>query len=376
MPVGYIGRIFQPRFVGTKKSCDRGRGGRSSSMASRFTLLALVFGSGLAGVAFCATETGCATSRQDFAGEDDAGPATGQFVPTESVPDGDPYANDPPLQWCGPKGGASAPKPPTGTDACPSDKNKPGCACDSVGQQAACWTGLRANRSLGSCKDGVTTCTQLGENTRGWGPCEGQILPDKGETKGPSACKCFSKGQWKIDNLIACTLDYGGGSFYMVSTVIDKVSGKPKCDDVTGGPPPPARPSQPWSTSTLTADCAGTYELCYEIKAGSVTAPSPSDCSLTRVCQTVDYLTADVAQPLPALPSWVGNPACVNDVRATGGYGEMTVKGVSVRCDAIDDGKGAPEVFLRLGYCPERCAGNTTLPECKLCKGQGGDGQF
>ena len=54
----------------------------------------------------------------------------------------------------------------------------------------------------------------------------------------------------------------------------------------------------------------------------------------------------------------------------------MTVKGVSVRCDAIDDGKGAPEVFLRLGYCPERCAGNTTLPECKLCNGQGGDGQF
>ena len=31
---------------------------------------------------------------------------------TAEAPDEDPYANDPPPKWCGPKGGPAAPPPP------------------------------------------------------------------------------------------------------------------------------------------------------------------------------------------------------------------------------------------------------------------------
>jgi hypothetical protein len=318
------------------------------------------------------------SSRSTFAGEEDAGGGepTGEFAPTEPAPEVDPYANDPAPKWCGPKDGAKPPPTPTGTESCPSDKNKPGCACDDVGKKAACWTGLRANRGLGVCKDGVTTCRQLDENTKGWGPCEGQVLPTKGETQGKNACKCFSAGQWKLDNVVPCTLDYGNVS-YIVSTVIDSTTGKPKCPEYTpGAPPPPPMPPSPWSGASLEVDCAGEYELCYEIKAGDVNKPLASDCSLTKVCQKAKYLTAGVEQTLGTLPAWVAtDTACVAEWRAKGGYGEMTVKGLSVRCDAIDDGSGNPYMFLRVGYCPEKCSTNPALPECKTCQ-QGGNGQF
>ena len=324
-------------------------------------------------VAACGT-----TTRSTFASEDEAdgGATTGEFAPTEPAPEVDPYANDPAPKWCGPTSGSKPPPTPTGTEACPSDKNKPGCACDVVGKTAACWTGLRANRSLGVCKDGVTTCRQLDENTKGWGPCEGQVLPTKGETQGKDACKCFSEGQWKLDNVVPCTLDYGNVS-YIVSTVIDSATGKPKCPEYTPGAlPPPALPPSPWSGASLKVDCAGEYELCYEIKAGDVNKPTASDCSLAKVCQKAKYLTAGVEQPLGSLPAWVAtDTACVAQWRAKGGYGEMTVKGLSVRCDAIDDGSGNPYMFLRVGYCPEKCSVTPSLPECKTCQ-QGGNGQF
>jgi hypothetical protein len=337
----------------------------------------LLFASVLVGSATFVAACGTTPSRASFATEDpDASAPASDFGPTEPPPQEDVYAHDPPPKWCGPKNGSKPPPAPGGTEACPSDKNKPGCACDTVGAKAACWTGLRANRGLGVCKDGVTTCKQLDETTRGWGPCEGQVLPVKGETHGKDACKCFSQGQWKIDNVVPCTIDYGNAA-YIVSTVIDGTTGKAKCPDQTPGAlPPPPKPSSSWSTASLNVDCAGQYELCYEIKAGDVNKPSPSDCSLAKVCQKTDYLTAGVDQPLGALPSWVAtDTACVATWRAKGGYGEMTVKGLSVRCDAIDDGMGNPYMFLRVGYCPEKCSTNPSLPECKACS-QGGNGQF
>lgn len=341
-----------------------------SRASSRF-LVAFV----LAGTAALLAACG-ATGRETFAGDDGGAEApVGDFAATEPAPDVDHYASDPPPKWCGPSDGAKPPPAPTGTEACPSDKNKPGCACDAVGKTAACWTGLRANRGLGVCKDGVTTCTQLDENTRGWGACEGQVLPTKGETKGKSACTCFSEGQWKIDNAVPCTLDYGTAS-YMVSTVRD-ANGQPQCpDQVAGALPPPAKPASSWSGASLKVDCAGAYELCYEIKAGDVNHPSASDCTLAKVCQQAEYVTAGVEQKLGSLPSWVAtDTACVAKWRSQGGYGEMTVKGLSVRCDAIDDGNGNPHVFNRIAYCPEKCQTSPTLPECKACAA-GGSGQF
>src|SRR4051794_11544399 len=55
----------------------------------------------------------------------------------------DPYANDPPPQYCGPAG-TTPPPTITGTAECPDDKNKPGCSCPTVGATASCWTGLRS----------------------------------------------------------------------------------------------------------------------------------------------------------------------------------------------------------------------------------------
>src|SRR5215471_5870701 len=46
------------------------------------------------------------------------------------------WAQDPPLQWCGPDGGAPDAAPPTGTVDCPSDKNREGCPCTTAGETA------------------------------------------------------------------------------------------------------------------------------------------------------------------------------------------------------------------------------------------------
>jgi hypothetical protein len=301
----------------------------------------------------------------------------GDFGETAPPPEVDHYASDPPPKWCGPKNGQKPPPPPGGTEACPSDKNKPGCACETVGEKTACWTGLRANRKLGICKDGVTTCTQLSETVRGWGPCEGQVLPNAGSTEGAAACKCFSAGQWKIDNVAPCTVPYPGGSSYLVSTIVDPKTGKAECPDIAPGSlPPPSKPISDWSTSSLKVDCAGQYNLCFELKAGDAENPSASDCTLTKVCVDAEYTRENVEQKLPNLPSWVStNTTCAQRWRTVGGYAEMSVKGLSVRCDAIDDGKGNPYVFTRLSYCPEKCAITPSLPECAKCKA-GGNGSF
>ncbi len=315
--------------------------------------------------------------RSGFTPDENPPPPATDFGQTAPPPEEDLYANDPPPKWCGPANGEKPPPMPGGTEQCPLDKNKPGCACDAVGEKVACWTGLRANRGLGVCKDGVTTCTQLSENARGWGPCEGQVLPTKGAASGKAACRCFSEGEWKIDNVVPCTVPYPNGSSYMVSTVIDPKTGKAECPDISPtSAPPPSKPLTAWSATSLNVDCAGHYELCFTIKAGSVNDPKASDCVLTKQCISADYLKAGVVQKLPSLPAWVAtDTACVQRWRNVGGYSEATVKGVSVRCDAIDDGAGNPYVIARAGYCPEKCSTNPSLPECKACQ-QGGGGSF
>ena len=295
--------------------------------------------------------------------------------------DADLYANDPPPKWCGPAGQPEPPQP-TGTIECPSDKNKPGCACDNVGEQAPCWTGLRANRNLGVCKDGVTTCKQLSENNKGWGECEGQVLPDVNATKGAAACKCFSQGQWKIANLSPCFIVFDNDEVnktYAVSTAVDGM-GVSKCPDVPQGQPagPVTNPNPVWSTDTLKVDCAGKFKLCYELKAGDFDNPKPTDCSLAKVCVEADYLKENVEQPFPDLGRWnSSDTACAYKWEQSGGYGEMTVIGESVRCDKVDDGNGQPYVFNRVRYCPKLCRdpANAGLPECANCQ-QSGSGTF
>lgn len=315
---------------------------------------------------------------------------SGVFNPNDKPDTGDPYKNDPLPKYCVLDGGAEAGPIPTGTADCPSDKNKPGCGCEKVGETAACWTGLRVNRKIGICKDGMTTCNQIDENTKAWGPCAGEVLPKPGVVRGTDACKCFSLGQWKLANLSPCFIEYNGDTMnpYPVSTVTDGTGRTPKpvgqsdCPSIPQSTPaPPPLPGSDWTTDTLKVDCAGHYRLCYQLKAGDIKNPQPTDCAIMeKICVEVDYLQADMEQTLPPLPAWTStaaNTACAYKWRTSGGYGEMTVQGESVLCDKIDDGSGKAFVFNRIQYCPSKCENgmNATDPECSSCV-QDGSGVF
>ncbi|MBX3208587.1 MAG: hypothetical protein KF764_26375 [Labilithrix sp.] len=339
----------------------------------------VVVGSVAALVIACGSDSG-----SEFGGgEADAGSSgivpDGSFGSSNGEPEGeDLYANDPPPKWCGP-GGDPAPPPPGGTEQCPDDKNKPGCGCTNLNEKAACWTGLRKHRNLGICKDGQTTCTQKNENSLVWGPCEGEVLPAAGATKGKEACGCFSAGQWKIANLSPCTIASTSGNV----TTVTAVSTIPNGNTAACPSQTTSAPAQAWSTNTLNVDCAGHFKLCLRIRQGVFETPSANDCILAEVCAESDYKTANVEQAWPDLPGWLGKDAAcaakwhnVPDSQSAG-YAEMIVKGQSVRCDAIDDGKGGDLVFNRTKYCPRSCnePANANNPECVSCQ-QSGQGQF
>ncbi|MGE0784175.1 MAG: hypothetical protein AB7S26_00705 [Sandaracinaceae bacterium] len=320
----------------------------------------------------------CIDPRMDAAavGRTDAGP---DFIYRDSgnlrdaAPNPDAFfADDPPPMECLEDGTMRAvADPPGGTPECPDDKNREGCPCNDIGETAACWPGLRVNRNRGICRDGMTTCNPFDEFRGTWGPCVGAVLPVDGATRGPQACRCFSAGRWELDNLSPCFATYSPGGIYAVSTHPDTGM----CPSLST--PPPTPPSSIWTADRLTVDCEGRFNLCYTLKAGSADAPSPSDCTVSRVC-TGDfwYMTRDVVQELPPLPSWVGtDQACAAQFAASGGYGEMSVLGLSVECDAIDDGSGAEYVFNRVQYCPLSCSMTPTAPECMNCM-RGGSGMF
>jgi hypothetical protein len=281
------------------------------------------------------------------------------------------FATDPPPKYCVVDGG-TVPPTPGGTPECPSDKNREGCPCPTVGQTAPCWPGLRADRDLGQCKDGTTTCITINEGLEQvWGTCVGYVLPSPGATSGAAACKCFSSGQWNLTDLSPCFISYSGGQTYAVSSYL--VDGGVNCPNVSDTPPPTPQPGVPWSTDTLKVDCAGRFTLCYTIKAGSATNPQPSDCVVGKSCVSGDYPTANAVQPFPALPGWTGtDPTCAAQFEASGGYGEMSVQGLSEFCEGIgaDDG-GAPEVFNRVPYCPQSCQTDPTGAGCSGCQSAG-----
>jgi hypothetical protein len=286
----------------------------------------------------------------------------------------DLYKNDPPPPWCG--GGAGDPRPPIGgTEECPDDKNKPGCGCGNIGDTAACWTGLRKHRNLGICKDGVATCLGKNETSNVWGECKGEVLPTVGAS-GVEACSCFSVGEWKIKNTSPCLWKPDASNYYAYSTVLEGENAT-NCGDAKPTPPAGQAPAGIWSTSTLKVDCAGTFRLCFRIRAGDFANPKADDCVLGEVCTDADYKEANVEQLLPDLATWAGKDnACAKKWEAdtpdnvSPGYGEMIVKGQTVRCDAIDDGAGQDFIFHRMQYCPRSCRqeANKNNPECVACK--------
>jgi hypothetical protein len=160
-----------------------------------------------------------------------------------------------------------------------------------------------------------------------------------------------------------------------VSTII--TGGKIDCPAIGAGGL--TKPTQPWTPNTLKVDCAGHFKLCYTLKAGKAATASPTDCTLVKVCTEADYPTPNAEQKFPDLPAWLATTpaeiACSQQFATSGGYGEMSVIGLSVECDEIDDGSGAERVFNRVQYCPLSCAAGSTAPECQNCQA-GGGGNF
>ena len=113
------------------------------------------------------------------------------------------------------------------------------------------------------------------------------------------------------------------------------------------------------------------------IKAGDAEAPAATDCIVGQSCTTAYYAEPNVAQDLPPLGPWLStDPACARQFAATGGYGEMTVVGVTLDCQQI----GAPNhpyVFSRAPYCPLCCSDGSCTDgfDCAACT-SGGSGGF
>lgn len=277
------------------------------------------------------------------------------------------WANDPPPTYCLADGGMlPPPKPPGGTPECPDDKNRQGCPCAKPGEQATCWPGMRKHRGLGICTDGTTTCTQQ-EVGSVWGPCEGYVLPVPGATMGAEACQCFSGGRWALDNLVPCFYTYNGEDIGAASSVM--MAGKPTCISMMK---PLTKPTQPWSPNTLTVDCVGRWKLCYTLKAGDAKNPLPNDCTVAQTCTEGDYTMKGMAQALPTLPSWATTTpqqiACAKQFKTSGGYGEMSVDGLTQLCESVK------KVFNRVQYCPLSCNDTPNTPECMKCRPDGSGG--
>jgi hypothetical protein len=158
---------------------------------------------------------------------------------------------------------------------------------------------------------------------------------------------------------------------YLYSSKPD-ANGSYLCDPVSADTLPPTAPSASWTTSRLSVDCAGQFELCYTLKAGKASDPKDSDCVLTRSCVDVWYAEAGKLKNLPDIAGWVAtNTTCGARFKDVGGYGEMSVRGVSIECDPVDDGDGRAYVFERTSYCRPDCNDMPDSEECKDCSVSG-----
>ncbi len=91
--------------------------------------------------------------------------------------------------------GAIAPGP--GAEAGPSGCNPTSddlhdCACPTAGATRACYTADPQTRNVGTCKDGMQTCTAAGEFAT-WGTCTGAVTPGMESCTGTVDSNCNGK---------------------------------------------------------------------------------------------------------------------------------------------------------------------------------------
>ena len=181
---------------------------------------------------------------------------------------------------------------------------------------------------------------------------------------------CFVHGTWKIDNASPCFVSQStDGGAPMLSGVVSTMftGGMTSCPS-----DPTMTPTMPWSTDTLTTDCAGHYHLCVTLKAGDSKMPMDSDCTVVQTCADGDYSTALQAQKWTDLPGWMAPPtslACAQKFQDQGGYAQLTATGTATGCGAITRTVGV------ITYCPQSCQANPTGAGCMNCVA-GGSGTF
>jgi hypothetical protein len=187
----------------------------------------------------------------------------------------------------------------------------------------------------------------------------GGVSGDAGCTVDAAPSGCFSHGSWEISNLSPCffSVSADANTSGAVSTI--ESGSEVSCpSDLT------MAPTQPWSTDTLTTDCAGHYRLCYTLKAGSGSNPQPTDCIVAQSCAEGDYTTANQPQTWGDLPGWISTGtqmACAMTFNDSGGYGEKSVTGTPTGCSAITKTIGT------VTYCPPSCNQPNPPSSCSGC---------
>ena len=193
---------------------------------------------------------------------------------------------------------------------------------------------------------------------------------------GQTCGTCVVHGRWLVDNLSPCFVtmapapdggagtDGGAGPGVIAGAISTQVSGGVvQCPaDLT------SKPTQPWSTDTLTTDCPGHYRLCVVLKAGNPKAPAADDCTVVESCADDDYAVANQAQMWAKLPGWIAQGAgiaCAQKMHDHGGYALLTASGTATGCGTIQ------KTLSTITYCPFSCMAMPTSAECVGCMSGG-----
>jgi hypothetical protein len=164
----------------------------------------------------------------------------------------------------------------------------------------------------------------------------------------------------KIANLALCispTTAFSPAHVYSSSWNVE--AGSPACEPWRSPQPLPATP---WSTIQVSSKCAGTGQFCITVRSGNAAQPLPDDCSLARVCTSIDYAGGEQITALAPLPSWVAESSdCAQRYERDGGYLEFVVESEQLGCNM---GSGRRKL---VPLCPTRCEADPKGAGCEIC---------
>jgi hypothetical protein len=152
-----------------------------------------------------------------------------------------------------------------------------GCSCSS-GQTQACWPGVRMQRGVGACRDGVQRCIVDDSEFPKWGPCTGAVLPEADSSDDGIDQDCDGQGE-----LLRCVPKpevCSGG-------LDEDCDGKIDCEDTDcqahTACAPRCTPSAEQCTGGKDEDCDGKID-CADTDCGSNAACAPKCTPTAEQC--------------------------------------------------------------------------------------------